>query len=99
MDKVAEWATPDNLMFVTGATKAEQLSAIRKKFPHHFLLIPGVGTQGGSLQEVSQAALNDQGGILVNVSRAIIYAGNDEDFAEQARLAAQQYADEMKRYL
>ena len=99
MQKVSEWGTPDNLMFVAGATKPEQLSAIRKKFPNHFFLIPGVGSQGGSLKEVSQAALNDETGILVNVSRAIIYAGTDEDFAEKARQAAEKYADEMKDYI
>jgi orotidine-5'-phosphate decarboxylase len=96
MQTIAQWGTPDNLMFVAGATKPEQLSAIRKTFPEHFFLIPGVGSQGGSLKEVSEAALNDEGGILVNVSRAIIYAGGDEAFAEEARHIAGQYVDEMK---
>jgi len=99
MQKVAEWGTPDNLMFVAGATKLQQLKDIRKMFPEHFFLIPGVGSQGGSLGEVSEAALNDEAGILVNVSRAIIYAGNGEIFAEEARRVAGQYADEMKVYL
>ena len=99
MQKVSEWGTPDNLMFVTGATKPKQLLAIRKKFPDHFFLIPGVGAQGGSLKEVSDAAINDEIGILVNVSRAIIYAGSDEDFAKKARQAAEKYADEMKGYM
>ncbi len=99
MQRIAEWGTPDNLMFVTGATKPEQLEDLRKIFPEHFFLIPGVGAQGGSLKEVSKGALNYNGGILVNVSRAIIYAGNNEQFAEDARTAAKEYADEMKDYL
>lgn len=99
MQATAAWATPDNLMFVAGATKPQQLRDIRKMFPHHFLLIPGVGSQGGSLQQVSEAALNEEAGILVNVSRAIIYAGNDETFAEKAGRAAEQYANEMKDYI
>ncbi len=99
MQKVSEWGTPDNLMFVAGATKAKQLEDIRKKFPEHFFLVPGVGTQGGSLQEVSKAALNNDGGILVNASRAIIYAGNDETFAEEARRVTKEYSDEMKEHL
>ena len=99
MQKVSKWGTPDNLMFVAGATKPEQLMAIRKKFPEHFFLIPGVGAQGGSLKEVSEAAINDETGILVNVSRAIIYAGTDEDFAVKARKAAQKYDDEMIGYI
>jgi len=99
MQTIAEWGTPDNLMFVAGATKPQQLRDIRKTFPEHFFLIPGVGSQGGSLKEVSEAALNDQGGILVNASRAIIYAGNDERFTEKGRTVADQYADEMKESL
>jgi len=97
MQKVSEWGTPDNLMFVVGATKAEQLKDIRKQFPEHFFLVPGVGAQGGSLEEVSKAALS--GGILVNASRAVIYAGKDEHFAEEAKRVAKQYADEMKSYV
>lgn len=99
MQVTAAWATPDNLMFVAGATKPQQLRDIRKMFPQHFLLIPGVGSQGGSLQQVSEAALNEEAGILVNVSRSIIYAGTDETFAEKAGIAAEQYANEMKDYL
>ena len=96
MHKIAEWGTTDNLMFVVGATKPEQLEDIRKNFPQHFFLIPGVGAQGGSLKEVSKAALNNDGGILINASRAIIYAEKDENFAEKAKQVAQEYADEMK---
>jgi orotidine-5'-phosphate decarboxylase len=99
MQRIAEWGTPDNLMFVVGATKPQQLEEIRKTFPEHFFLIPGVGSQGGNLKEVSEAALNDEGGILVNASRAIIYAGENENFAEEGRRVAEGYADEMKDYL
>ncbi len=99
MQTIAGWGTTENLMFVVGATKAEQLESIRKAFPGHFFLVPGVGFQGGSLQEVSKAALNDDGGILVNVSRAIIYAGNNEQFADEAGRIASQYDAEMKQYM
>lgn len=99
MQKVASWGTPDNLMFVVGATKADELAAIRKNYPEHFFLVPGVGTQGGSLSDVSKAALTKDGGLLVNVSRAIIYAANDETFAVSAGKVSAQYADEMKGYL
>lgn len=97
--KVSEWGTSENLMFVIGATKAEEIASIRKIIPENFLLIPGVGTQGGSLEEVSKKGLHKNGGLLVNVSRAIIYAGDKEDFACQARTIAVQYQTEMKRYL
>jgi orotidine-5'-phosphate decarboxylase len=97
--KTCEWGTEKNLMFVVGATKAEDISAIRKIIPHHFLLIPGVGFQGGNLAEVSKFGLNRDCGILVNVSRAIIYAGKNENFAEEARAIALEYQTEMKRYL
>ncbi len=99
MQKVASWGSPDNLMFVVGATKATQLESIRKSFADHFFLVPGVGAQGGSLADVSNAALNDDGGILINASRAIIYAGSDERFAEDAKIVAKQYANEMKTFI
>ncbi len=97
--KTCDWGTENNLMFVVGATKAEDISAIRKIIPNHFLLIPGVGFQGGNLAEVSKHGLNKDCGILVNVSRAIIYAGHDENFAEEARRVALEYQMEMKEYL
>ncbi len=97
--KTAEWGTKENLMFVVGATKADDISSIRKIIPDHFLLIPGVGFQGGSLAEVSKYGLNKDCGLLVNVSRAIIYAGNKENFAAEAREIALQYQTEMKGYL
>jgi orotidine-5'-phosphate decarboxylase len=92
---VSKWGNTGNLMFVTGATQASELTNIRKIIPDHFLLVPGVGFQGGSLQEVSQFGLNKDCGLLVNASRAIIYAGNDENFAADAREIARQYQTEM----
>ena len=97
--KVSEWGTKENLMFVVGATKAADISSIRKIVPDNFLLIPGVGFQGGSIAEVSKCGLNKDCGLLVNASRAIIYAGKDESFAEEARIIAQQYQTEMMTYL
>ncbi len=98
MRKVATWGSIDNTMFVVGATRKEQLEKIRKIIPEHFLLIPGVGAQGGDLNSVAQAALNKDVGILVNVSRAVIYASTGLDFAEQARRAAQHYQEQMAQY-
>ncbi len=97
--KVSGWGTDENLMFVVGATRASDLSAIRKIIPDHFLLVPGVGFQGGSLSEVSKYGMNKDCGLLVNASRAIIYAGEKEDFATEARAIAQQYQNEMVTYL
>lgn len=99
LEKVSKWATPANLMFVVGATRADELGKIRKIIPENFLLIPGVGAQGGSLEEVSKAALISDCGILVNVSRAIIYAGDEKNFAEKAKEAAKKYQREMKQHL
>lgn len=83
-----EWGTIDNTMFVVGATKAEMLQRIREIVPEHFLLVPGVGAQGGSLEEVAKNGLNEKCGLLVNSSRGIIYASQGEDFAEAARAQA-----------
>ena len=97
--KASSWGNKENLMFVVGATKAADLSSIRKIIPDHFLLIPGVGAQGGSLAEVCKHGLNHDCGLLVNASRAIIYAGKNENFAEEAARVALQYQTEMKSYL
>ncbi len=97
--KISEWGNKENLMFVVGATKATDLSSIRKIIPDNFLLIPGIGFQGGSLSEVSNHGLNKDCGLLVNASRAIIYAGKGENFAVEARKKAQQYQTEMMAYL
>jgi orotidine-5'-phosphate decarboxylase len=91
-----KWATPENMMYVVGATKAEKLKEIRQIVPDHFLLVPGVGAQGGSLQEVAQNGLNSKCGLLVNSSRNIIYASNDSDFAEKAAIAAREMQLEME---
>lgn len=97
--KVSSWGNPGNLMFVVGATKASELENIRKIIPEHFLLVPGVGFQGGSLEEVSRYGMNEDIGLLINASRAIIYASEKEDFATEARAIAQQYQAEMATYL
>jgi orotidine-5'-phosphate decarboxylase len=93
------WGTPDNLMFVIGATNTDRLADIRRLTPHHFYLVPGVGAQGGSMKQVSEKAMNAEVGLLVNVSRAIIYASGGEDFAERAALEASRYRQEMSNYL
>ena len=88
-----------NLMFVVGATKAKDLADIRKIIPNHFLLVPGVGAQGGSLKEVAEYGLNNDCGLLVNASRAIIYADNTENFAAAATKVSKEYQVEMEEYL
>jgi orotidine-5'-phosphate decarboxylase len=99
MERAMQWATPEQLMFVVGATQATHLQEIRRLAPEHFLLVPGYGTQGGDLQAVSKAGLNVDGGLLVNASRAIIYASNGSDFDKAARKKAQEIALEMQHYL
>lgn len=94
--KVASWGNKDNTMFVVGATKAEQLDAIRKIVPDHFLLIPGVGAQGGSLEEVVEHGMNKKCGLLVNASRSIIYADVTNKFDIAARQVALDIRDEME---
>lgn len=94
-----KWGNEDQLMYVVGATKAEMLEDIRKIVPNHFLLVPGVGAQGGSLQAVAQYGMNSQCGLLVNSSRAIIYADKGENFAEAAGQAAAQVQAEMAELL
>ncbi len=90
------WGSEENMMFVVGATKAEMLSTIRKIVPDHFLLVPGVGAQGGSLQEVAKYGLTKDCGLLVNSSRNIIYASKEKDFAEKAREEALKVQQEME---
>lgn len=99
LETVAVWGTTDNLMFVIGATQASEFVSIRKLVPHHFYLVPGVGAQGGSLKEISEKAMTKDCGILVNVSRSIIYASGGEDFAEKAAAVAKEYQAEMNTYL
>lgn len=95
LQTASKWGSEDNLMFVIGATQSDEFINIRKLTPNHFYLVPGVGTQGGSLKEISQKALINDCGLLVNVSRAVIYASNSEDFADEASIIAQRYAEEM----
>ncbi len=96
---VVKWGTEDNIMFVVGATKADMLQPIRDIVPHHFLLVPGVGAQGGSLKEVAEFGMNKQVGLLINSSRGIIYASDTEDFAKKARMEAEKLQKEMASLL
>nr|WP_314602819.1 orotidine-5'-phosphate decarboxylase [uncultured Capnocytophaga sp.] len=94
-----KWHNPQNLMYVVGATKAEYLANIRRIVPDAFLLVPGVGAQGGDLKEVCQYGLNDSVGLIINASRAVIYASQGEDFAEKAGEVAQNLQKEMATIL
>jgi orotidine-5'-phosphate decarboxylase len=96
---VSSWGTPENTMFVIGATRADQLQNVRNILPHHFLLIPGVGAQGGDVATVCEHALTADGGILINVSRGIIYASSQEDFASKAQDKAKMYQQEMQQFI
>lgn len=91
-----QWATADQMMYVVGATQGQLFEDIRRIAPNHFLLVPGIGAQGGSLEEVCRYGMNSQCGLIVNSSRAIIYASNSEDYAEKAAEAAKKVAEEMK---
>ncbi len=95
----SSWGNPSNLMFVVGATRPEWFEKIREITPQHFYLVPGVGAQGGSLEEISRKAMNSDCGILVNASRAILFASGKEDFAEVAADVAKAYRNEMALYL
>ena len=97
--KSQQWATPDQLMYVVGATRADKIAEIRKLAPDHFFLVPGIGAQGGDLQEVSKHGMNKQCGLLVNSARAIIYASSGKDFAEAAKKEARKVKDEMEKFL
>jgi orotidine-5'-phosphate decarboxylase len=94
-----KWGTVNNLMYVVGATRAEMLSSIRKLVPEHFLLVPGVGAQGGSLEEVARYGLNNKCGLLVNSSRGIIFADNTEKFDKVAGEKAKEIQLEMEKHL
>lgn len=99
IETCAQWGTKENMMFVAGATKAQMFEDIRKVIPDHFLLVPGVGAQGGSLDEVCRFGLNKNIGLLVNSSRGIIYASAGLDFAEKAALEAKKIAFEMAQFI
>ena len=99
LEKAASWGNEDNTMFVVGATQAAMLTDVRRIVPNHFLLVPGVGAQGGSLEEVARYGMNSRCGLLVNSSRAIIYADQSENFAQVAGQCAQQMQQDMARLL
>jgi orotidine-5'-phosphate decarboxylase len=95
IDRAMEWGSAEELMFVVGATRPDMLKRIRERAPEYFFLIPGVGAQGGNLEEVAKAALTKDCGILVNASRSILYASSGADFAEKASEEAQAMQTEM----
>ncbi|MDL2224090.1 orotidine-5'-phosphate decarboxylase [Bacteroidales bacterium OttesenSCG-928-M06] len=97
--KSQDWATNEQMMYVVGATQGKMFEDIRKYAPSHFLLVPGVGAQGGSLEEVARYGMNKQCGLLVNSSRQIIYADSSENFAEAAAKEAKKVQEEMAGYL
>lgn len=97
--KCIEWGTPENLMFVVGATRSEDIAKIRKLAPEHFFLVPGVGAQGGSLDEVVKYGMNSDCGLLVNSSRGIIYADTSEDFKVGAKKEASKIQSAMEEHL
>lgn len=97
--RVQEWGSDDQIMFVVGATQGSLFTDVRKIAPDNFLLVPGVGAQGGSLEEVAKYGMNEQCGLLVNSSRQIIYADNSENFAAQARAEAEKLTVEMDALL
>lgn len=99
MSAASAWGSPENLMFVAGATRPEMFESLRNLAPEHFFLVPGVGAQGGSLEEVCRYGLNDDVGLLVNSSRGILYASGGDDFAKAAAAEAKRMADEMKSIL
>lgn len=97
--KSQQWGTPEQLMYVVGATRADKIADIRKLVPEHFFLVPGIGAQGGDLAETSKHGLNKQCGLIVNSTRAIIYASADKDFASAAGNEARKVKDEMAALL
>ncbi|MFM6951561.1 MAG: orotidine-5'-phosphate decarboxylase [Bacteroidota bacterium] len=99
IETVCKWGNEEKLMFVVGATRAQLVQEIRAMIPNHFLLVPGVGAQGGSLQDITKAAANEDVGLLVNSSRGILYASSGEDYKEAAAAEAQKLASEMATFL
>lgn len=97
--KASQWGSKENIMFVVGATRPEQLARIRQICPDNFFLVPGVGAQGGTVEEVAKSGMNSSCGLLVNSSRGIIYADSSDKFAQTAALKAEEMACEMKRFL
>lgn len=99
INNTKQYGTRENIMYVVGATRTDDLEKIRSLIPHHFLLIPGVGAQGGSISAVMAHGKNSDTGLLINVSRSVIFAGKEKDYAEKAREAALSFRNEMKEYL
>ncbi|NLC74844.1 MAG: orotidine-5'-phosphate decarboxylase [Clostridiales bacterium] len=99
LSETMKWGNKDNLMFVAGATKADMFTRIRSICPDNFLLVPGVGAQGGSVEEVSEKGINDHCGLLINSSRGIIFADNSSSFASKAASEAKKIATSMKSFL
>lgn len=99
LDVSKKWGSDENMMYVVGATNAEMLKDVRSRVPHHFLLVPGVGAQGGSLRKVAENGMNERCGLIVNASRSIIFADDSEDFAEEARKSARELQTEMSKLL
>lgn len=99
LEKSQDWGNKENMMYVVGATKAEMLEGIRKIVPNHFLLVPGVGAQGGSLEEVVKYGINKNCGLIVNSSRGIIYASKGEDFAQVAGKKSKELQEQMASLL
>ncbi|HLV41757.1 MAG TPA: orotidine-5'-phosphate decarboxylase [Brumimicrobium sp.] len=99
LKKTAKWGAPDNLMYVVGATRAESIKTVRKIVPNHFFLVPGIGAQGGSLTDTAQYGWNEDCGLLVNASRSILYASENDDFAEKAKEKAKEIQKEMEAIL
>ena len=99
LKKSMTWGNTDNTMYVVGATQTDMLSKIREIVPHHFLLVPGIGAQGGSLHQVAEYGMNSQCGLLVNSSRQILYADNGKNFADAARTQAVEIQKEMEGLL
>ncbi len=95
---VASWGTPENIMFVIGATRKEQLQEVRQLLPEHFFLVPGVGAQGGDVDTVCRSAFNKEAGLLINVSRGIIFADSSASFALKANEQAGKYQKEMAAF-
>lgn len=98
LENVASWGSDENTMFVVGATRAEMLEDVRRIVPNHFLLVPGVGAQGGSLEEVMKLGMNEDCGLLINASRSILYASSGADFADAAAKEARNMAEQMAVY-
>lgn len=99
METTSKWGNADNTMYVVGATHPDELKLIREKYPGHFFLVPGVGAQGGDIDAICEAGLNNRGGLLINASRSILYASSDADFAEKAREEARKINDQIIPHL